>query len=199
MPQKFKVVDHDNDNEKTFSSRSQAEEKADIMRNDFHADVSVEPVKEQEADTGGTQVEEQETREQPTQPVQEDVTEQLPDEGPSVDEDPLVWMPDEFTDTVDGTVSINRKGYEVIAHHYDIQCDTDMVVSPLESDYEVVIHKAVATDSDGDTYSAYGEAHTSDVDTDVMVRMSCTRAYKRAVSRASGVGMVAVEELQGSL
>jgi len=199
MPQKFKVIDHDNDNDKTFSSRSQAEEKAQIMREDFHVDVSVKPVKEQ-AQADDAHVEEKdEPQQEPSNTVQSNPTEQLPDEGPSVDEDPLVWMPDEFTDTVDGTVSINRKGYEVIAHHYDIQCETDMVVSPLESEYEVVIHKAVATDTDGDTYTAYGEAHTSDVDTDVMVRMSCTRAYKRAISRASGVGMVAVEELQGSL
>jgi len=185
MPQKFKVVDHDNDNEKTFGSRSQAEEKAEIMRTDFNANVSVEPEGKQATD-GGPE-------------VVEDVADQLPEDGPSVDEDPLVWMPDEFTDTVDGTVSINRKGYEVIAHHYDIQCDTDMVVSPLDSEYEVVIHKGVATDSDGDTYTAYGEAHSSDVDREVMVRMSDTRAYKRAVSRASGVGMVAVEELQSEL
>lgn len=123
----------------------------------------------------------------------------LPDSGPSVDEDPLVWMPEEFTDQIDGTTAINRKGFEVLAHHYEIQCDTEMVVGPVETNFEVVIHKATATDAEGDQYSAYGEAHIDDVDKNELVRYSDTRAYKRAVSRATGVGMVAVEELQGSV
>lgn len=57
----------------------------------------------------------------------------LPDDGPSVDEDPLVWMPDEFTKVVDGTVTITRKGFEVLAHHYDIQGGTEMIVSPVDT------------------------------------------------------------------
>jgi len=68
----------------------------------------------------------------------------LPDDGPTVDEDPLVWMPDEFTDTIDGTVAINRKGFEVIAHHYGIECKTNMVIPPTETDREYVAHEAVA-------------------------------------------------------
>lgn len=123
----------------------------------------------------------------------------LPDDGPTVDEDPLVWMPDEFTDTIDGTVAINRKGFEVIAHHYGIECKTNMVIPPTETDREYVAHEAVATDAEGNVYTAYGEADQSEVDTMQLIRMSDTRAYKRAVSRASGVGMVAVEELQGEL
>jgi len=123
----------------------------------------------------------------------------LPDDGPTVDEDPLVWMPDEFTDTIDGTVAINRKGFEVIAHHYGIECKTNMVIPPTETDREYVAHEAVATDAEGNVYTAYGEADASEVNTTQLIRMSDTRAYKRAVSRASGVGMVAVEELQGEL
>jgi hypothetical protein len=123
----------------------------------------------------------------------------LPEDGPSVDEDPLVWMPDEFTDQIDGTVAINRKGFEVIAHHYGIECKTNMVILPTETNREYVAHEAVATDAEGHVYAAYGEADQSEVDTTQLIRMSDTRAYKRAVSRASGVGMVAVEELQGEL
>jgi len=55
------------------------------------------------------------------------------------------------------------------------------------------------TDADGDKYSAYGEAHASDNGVENIVRMSDTRAYKRAVSRATGVGMIAVEEIQNEL
>jgi len=138
---------------------------------------------------------------EPVGPSPEQVQEEydLPDEGPSVDEDPLVWMPDEFTKTVDGTVTISRKGYEVLAHHYDIQGGTELVVSPVETDMEYVVHKATVTDADGDEYTAYGEAHASDNGVENIVRMSDTRAYKRAVSRATGVGTVAIEELQGEL
>jgi len=123
----------------------------------------------------------------------------LPDDGPSVDEDPLVWMPDEFTKTVDGTVTITRKGFEVLAHHYDVSGGTDMVVSPVETDMEYTVHKATVTDADGNTYEAYGEAHAGDNGVENIVRMSDTRAYKRAVSRATGVGTVAIEEIQNEL
>jgi hypothetical protein len=157
----------------------------------------IESVDEPETDGGEVEAEVVDMSERDPEPKTDEYD--LPDEGPSVDEDPLVWMPDEFTDVVDGTTAINRKGFEVIAHHYGIECETEMITSPIESDYEVVIHKATAVDSDGNTHVAYGEAHSSDVPQDVMVRMSDTRAHKRAISRASGVGMVAVEELQSEL
>jgi len=195
----FKVV-AENGNSRTVSSRAEAEDVKSDMEG-LGMTCKIESIDEPETD-GGEVKDPQPVTEEPV--VQEAVEEQgdeydLPDEGPSVDEDPLVWMPDEFTDVVDGTTAINRKGFEVIAHHYGIECETEMITSPIESDYEVVIHKATAVDSDGNTHVAYGEAHSSDVPQDVMVRMSDTRAHKRAISRASGVGMVAVEELQSEL
>jgi len=124
----------------------------------------------------------------------ENVADELPDEPP-VDTDPLDWIPAEFQDTIDGTIAINRKGFEVLAHHYNISCETDMV----ERTDDVVIHKATAKTDEGTVYTAYGEAHNSHDDSNQLVRMSDTRAYKRAVSRATGVGVVAVAELQESL
>lgn len=122
----------------------------------------------------------------------------LPDDGPSVDEDPLVWMPDEFTDTIDGTVAINRKGFEVLAHHYSIQCETELCESLTNKGR--VAFKATATDADGDTYTAFGSASEDRGDErGLFVEMADTRAYKRAVSRATGVGMVAVDELQSGM
>jgi len=118
----------------------------------------------------------------------------LPDDPP-VDTDPLTWIPEEFQDTIDGTIAINRKGFEVLAHHYNIATETDMV----EYSEERVVHKAKATTEDGKLYTAYGEAHVDEVDSEKLVRMSDTRAYKRAVSRATGVGMIAVSELQAEL
>jgi len=133
-----------------------------------------------------------------TESEPDEYTEQLPDDGPSVDEDPLVWMPDEFTDTIKGTTAINRKGFEVLAHHYDIECDTEHVVLPSETEYEYAVVKATAVDADGDTYGAYGEADISEEDMErpELLRYADTRAYKRSISRATGVGMVAVSELQ---
>jgi len=136
---------------------------------------------------GGTEVVE------PPEPA-ENFEDELP-ESPSVDTDPLEWIPSEFQDTIDGTIAINRKGFEVLAHHYNISCETDMV------DYtdSRVIHKATATTENGTVYTAYGEAHSSEDKDEQLVRLSDTRSFKRAVSRATGIGMVAVEELQNEL
>lgn len=161
------------------------------------SDASKEATEAAKADGGKTEVvdtPDQDPRE--PEPAEEY---DLPDDGPSVDEDPLVWMPDEFTDTVDGTVTINRKGFEVLAHHYDVSGGTDMVVSPVDTDMEYAAHKATVTDADGNKYTAYGEAHATDNGEENIVRMSDTRAYKRAVSRATGVGTIAIEELQNDL
>jgi hypothetical protein len=107
-------------------------------------------------------------------------------------------MPDEFTDTIDGTVAINRKGFEVLAHHYNISCETE-VSEPLTTDDRVVF-KATATDADGDVYTAFGSGGPERGDSGrPTIEMADTRAYKRAISRASGVGTVAIEELQDQI
>jgi hypothetical protein len=213
--------------ERPFESRSEAEEKAGDMKElikDRGGDperVDVIPPNEGEnqsvdvvdhSNGSGAVVEEPtksegNTTEKDTNGTESDIDSveavretrgELPDDGPSVDEDPLVWMPDEFTDTIDGTVAINRKGFEVLAHHYDIQCETELCNELTTEDR--VVFKATATDADGDTYSAFGSASTErGDDAGLLVEMSDTRAYKRSVSRATGVGMVAVSELQNEL
>ena len=198
----FIVRDTDRGNERPVDSRAKAEEvKADLE--ELGADVEIIPPDTGETQTasadGGPDVVETTPDELPTENIKPDTGGyDLPDDGPSVDEDPLVWMPDEFTDTIDGTVSINRKGMEVLAHHYDIQCSTELVDS-LTTD-AIVVMKAVATDADGDEYSAFGSASKQrGDDAGLLIEMADTRAYKRAISRATGVGMVAVEELQNEL
>jgi len=210
----FKLVDKNRGREKEFDTRSEAEEKKNDMvglgasPEDLEIVAETEPV---ESD-GGPELSDQAKADIETsreQAANGETTElsavdpaeeyDLPDNGPSVDEDPLVWMPDEFTDVVDGTVTINRKGFEVLAHHYDVSGGTEMVVSPVETEMQYAVHKATVTDADGDEYTAFGEAHASDNGEENIVRMSDTRAYKRAVSRATGVGTVAIEELQNEL
>ena len=212
---KFTLVNHRGEKTKVFDSRATADEKRGDMiglgadPEDFEVvqgaiddyseyaeeldAVGNQAMSEAKSD-GGTEVVDADA-----EVVDESVTEQLPDDGPSISEDPLTWMPNEFIKTVDGTPTITRKGYEVLAHHYDVQGGTEMVVSPVETDMEYAVHKATVTDADGEEYSAYGEAHASDNGVENIVRMSDTRAYKRAVSRATGVGTVAIEEMQNEL
>ena len=194
----FVVRDVDRGNERPVESRSKAEEVAEDLRG-MGAEVEIIPPGE---DDNVEVVDHTDETPNEANTVKTDKPDtdgyDLPDDGPSVDEDPLVWMPDEFTDTIDGSVAINRKGFEVLAHHYSIQCETELC-SELTANGRVVF-KAVATDADGDTYSAFGSASDSRGDeAGLLVEMADTRAYKRAISRATGVGMVAVEELQNEL
>lgn len=128
--------------------------------------------------------------------VESEVAEKLP-EKPAVDEDPLTWMPAEFTDQIDGTVAINRKGYEVMAHHYGISTQSECLVGPETTDFAFCRVKATATKPDGTEYQAHGSAHVDRGDDPwLLLEMADTRARKRAVAQATGVGMAAVEELQ---
>lgn len=183
----FEVI-AENGNSRTVDTRSEAEDVKHDMET-LGMDVEITS----KVTDGGFEV-----IETPDEESRE-VTETLPDEGPSVDEDPLTWMPDEFTDVIDGTVSINRKGYEVMAHHYDISTECTCIVGPEQSDFEFCRMQATATDPDGNTYTAHGSAHIDRGDDKVLLlEMADTRARKRAIAQATGVGMVAVEELQNS-
>jgi len=188
----FEVI-ADNGNSRTVETRAEAEDvKADMEGLGMTVEI------QSKATDGGTEV--VETPENDPRGMDDTPTETLPDDGPSVDEDPLTWMPEEFTDVIDGTVSINRKGYEVMAHHYDISTNCTCLVGPEQTDFEFCRMQATATDADGNTYTAHGSAHVDRGDEKVLLlEMADTRARKRAVAQATGVGMVAVEELQNSL
>jgi len=195
------VKDAERGSTRPVDSRAEAEEVADELKS-LGADVEIIPPNEDNS-VEPPQTDAQPVEEPPDEAPPENIGSDtngydLPDDGPSVDEDPLVWMPDEFTDQIDGSVAINRKGFEVLAHHYDIQCSTDVCESLTTPDR--VVFKATAVDADGDTYSAFGSAcEARGDDTGLLIEMADTRAYKRAISRATGVGMVAVEELQNEL
>jgi len=181
----FEVVAQ-NGNSRTVETRSEAEDVKHDMEQ-LGMDVEIQS----KATDGGTEV---------VETPETDPASTLPDDGPSVDEDPLTWMPEEFTDVIDGTVSINRKGYEVMAHHYDISTNCTCVVGPEQTDFEFCRMQATATDADGNTYTAHGSAHIDRGDEKVLLlEMADTRARKRAIAQATGVGMVAVEELQNNL
>jgi len=121
----------------------------------------------------------------------------LPDR--SVSDDPLTWIPGEFVDQIDGSQAINRKGFEVLAHFYDVSTTSDLQVKPEETDHEYCRVKATAT-IDGRTVEAFGSAHVDrGDDPELLLEMADTRARKRALSIATGVGAVAVEELKNEV
>jgi hypothetical protein len=186
------LVRGDEGQEREVSSRSEAEE----VKSDMES-LGVECEIVNKATDGGTEtsvVEADTNTTETTQPTQT-AAEKLPDEPPGIDTDPLEWIPKKFVDKIDGQVAINRMGFEVMAEHFGISCNPELV----EATEDRVIHKATAEKPDGTTVTAYGEAHCDEVDREVMVRMSDTRSYKRAISRATGCGMLAVSELQSDL
>jgi hypothetical protein len=123
----------------------------------------------------------------------------LPD-SPPMDTDPLSWIPTDFVDTIDGQPAINRKGFDVLAHHYDISVTTEVRVSPNETGHEYAEVRAVATTAEGIEYAAHGSASVGRGDDSyLLLEMADTRAAKRATSRATGVGMIAAEELKNDL
>lgn len=119
--------------------------------------------------------------------------------SPPVDEDPLTWMPDHFVDTIEDEPAINRKGYAVLAEHYGISVTTEPLTIPSESDWEYAEFREVATTPDGREYTGFGSAHIERGDDKVVLgEMAETRAEKRATASATGVGMLAVEELHSA-
>lgn len=152
------------------------------------------------SDPGGPSAEELQRAQESAEVAPEPPTEELPEERPGVDTDPLTWMPADFTDKIDGSVAINRKGYEVMAHHYGVGTTSTCEVGPEETGFEFCRVHATATTDDGVTYEAHGSAHVDrGDDKELLLEMADTRARKRAVAQATGVGMVAVSELQNDL
>lgn len=137
-----------------------------------------------------------------------------PDEGPATDSadaatddlperdvgtDPITWMPNDFVDRIDGSPAVNRKGFEVLAHFYEIDVEADLEVPPEDTGHEYCRVEAVATTPDGRVCEAYGSAHVErGDDKTLLLEMAGTRARKRALSIATGVGACAVEELKGA-
>jgi len=132
-------------------------------------------------------------------PGQEDTD--IPD-NPDVTQDPVDWMPSHFIDSIQGVPTVNRKGYAVIAAQYNVSVVAEPVVRASETDFEHAEFKAIATTEDGQEYSGFGSAHIERGDGDdeyLLNELAETRAMKRAVAWATGVGMTAMSEMQNSL
>jgi len=181
----------DNGNSRTVESRAEAEDVKEDMEG-LGMDVEI---KQAESDGGAEVVE--------TEPAPEPEEYDLPDE-PRVDEDPLNYLPGHFIDHIgqNNTPAINRKGYAVLASHYNIGVKAEPVVRASETDFKYAEFKAVAVTENGTEYSGFGSAHVERMDGDdeyLLNELAETRACKRALALATGVGVVSAEEMRGSL
>lgn len=194
----WRVVDHDNgDNVRTADSKPEAEDKKATAEQFGSENVSLvppgEPLPGDDAEAVEAEVVE------PTPEPQTDTAEAAMHDLPerTVSDDPLTWMPGDFVDTIDGSQAINRKGFEVLAHFYDVDVEADLEVPPEDTDHEYCRVKAVATTADGRVCEAYGSAHVDrGDDKTLLLEMAGTRARKRVLSIATGTGAIAVEELK---
>jgi len=181
--------------EQTADSRSEAETVAANARDLGLSDIEIVPPETDidERTDGGQQPEVLDA-----EAVSEDVAAEardLPDR--SVGQDPIDWVPTEFVDEIDGSQAINRKGFEVLSHFYDVSVSTEIVVPPEETGHEYCRAIATATTADGRECVAHGSAHVDRGDDSyLLLEMADTRARKRSLSIATGVGAVAVEELK---
>lgn len=187
------VYDPENDNRREFESRSAAEDaKADLEA--LGVSVELHPPNGSAETDGGNSVVDAEPVE--TEPTPDDV-ESLPER--TVADDPLTWVPGHFVDDIDGTQAINRRGYEVLSHFYEISVSASLQVGPDENDHEYARVKATAETPEGRTCEAFGSAHVDrGDDSELLLEMADTRARKRALAIATGVGAVAVEELKAA-
>ncbi|WP_306058301.1 hypothetical protein [Natronococcus wangiae] len=185
------VRDTGSGNEREFASRGEAESAAKDLE-ELGLDVELVPPSADDDTSAKAEVVDVEPDE--IAPEEYDLPER------SISDDPLKWVPGEFIDEIDGTQAINRKGFEVLSHFYDIDVETDVQISPQETDFTYCQVKAAATTPDGRRCEALGSAHVDRGDDSVLLlELADTRARKRALSIATGVGAVAVEELKNEL
>ena len=204
----YTVIDHDNQNVKTAEDAKAATDMADTAKEFGSEEVVIvgpgEDANVPDADDSSDDTDE-ETATEPEIIETETVTPETPDDLPdrSVADDPIEWLEragGDFVDWIDGSAAINRKGFEVLSHFYDVDVFVDLETPPEETGFEYARVKARAVTADGRECEAYGSAHVDRGDDhDLLLEMADTRARKRALSVATGVGAVAVDELQNDV
>ena len=132
----------------------------------------------------------------------DEAVEELPAEMPdSVRTDPLDVVPEYMITEVDGQPTINKRGYAAIAHRFDIVVRSEAITTAGETDHEYAEFKATAWkkgDGPEQGYTGHATARVSEDRSGIennLNEMAETRAMKRAVAWASGVGLLAWEEM----
>jgi hypothetical protein len=199
------VKDAERGSTRPVDSRAEAEEVADELRS-LGADVEIIPPNTGENQTasadGGPDVVETQPDDTPTEPVEPDTDGLDAVAEKDIATDPLSVMPQHFVDQIQGVPTINRKGYAVLAEHFNVSVKAEPVTLPSETDFEYAEFKAVATTEDGQEYSGFGSAHVDRQDGDdphLLAELAETRAMKRATAWATGVGITAYSEMSNSL
>jgi len=214
----FTLVNHDTEQTFIEDSRSDAEDRKQNGIDEFdfaESDLDVRKgafeeyadVPEPEPDGGNAEVVDSPEPAEPAAP-----TEQLPDDGPSVSEDPLAQLgeelgtdplsilPGHMIDQIQGEPAVNKRGYAMIAERYGIEVQADVVELPWENDEGRCVARATATTEDGKEYSGWATACADDGDMpEQLIELAETRSLKRAVSWGSGVGIVSYQELSEEL
>jgi hypothetical protein len=214
------VTDDENHNVRAFSTRASAEDQLEELA-DLGADVTLHPPDESaewqyhgddpkddddedtRADGSGDAVE---ATPEPvdTTPERQGVPDasvsDLPDD-PNLTDDPFAWMPGDFVDEIDGTPTINRRGYAALGRKFGISAPEKTVhVGPEDTDHTYCRVEATVVDDDGREYVNHGSAHVDrGDDPTLLLELATTRARKRALAGATGVGLIAVEELKNEL
>ena len=201
----WQVYDPENDNTRAFGARSDAEDARDDMA-DFGIDVEMYPPGESPSDDttadGGTVGDPGTPAAEAAdpQPVETDPVEQVPDD-PNLTDDPFAWMPGDFVDTIDGTPTINRRGYAALGRKFGISApDITVHVGPEETDHTYCRVEATVVDDEGREYVNHGSASVERGDDDtLLLELAVTRSRKRALAGATGVGLIAVSELKNTI
>jgi len=219
----WKVIDEGNDVERPVDSRAEAEETVEELKEIVESaggdpdNIKVQSPKGEEranitADgnvvqqggkpDGGSDVVETQADETPPENIEPDTGSLDAVAEKDIATDPLSVMPQHFVDQIQGVPTINRKGYAVLAEHFNVSVTAEPITLPSETDFEYAEFRAVATTEDGTEYSGFGSAHVDRQDGDdphLLAELAETRAMKRATAWATGVGITAYSEMSNSL
>lgn len=202
---KWLVRDTKRGTEREVSGRSEAEETKSRMVELGASPEQLEIVPPKQSD-GGTVTKEPEVVEDTTQgketepaPAQGDM-EALDELGESLETDPLSILPGHMVDTIQGTPSVNKRGYAMIAERYGVSVKSYIETYPWENENGRCVARAVATTEDGKEYQDYATASKDDGDMpEQLVELASTRALKRVTGWATGLGIVSYQELSNQL
>jgi len=221
----FTLIDNNRDREKEFDTRAEAEEKKNDMISlgaspedlEIVADSSNGAEDTAGADTNQTTQVESDGSELSEQ-AKEDITvsreqiengEAVPIEetkqaidqlGEELEPDPLSILPSHMIDEIQGKPAVNKRGYAMIAERYNIEVSARVKQFPWDNEEGRAVAHAVAVTEEGKEYSGWGTASAADGDMDdQLIELAETRSLKRAVSWASGVGIVSYQELMSDL
>ena len=185
-------------NGKTFEydNRADAEEHAEKIERDFDIDAHVRV---------GGQTDGGEVVEEPNHTVEAPDTVESEDDplaqlGEELGTDPLSILPSHMIDRIQGEPAVNKRGYAMIAERYGIEVTATIRELPWENEEGRCVAQSSAWTDDGKEYSGWATACADDGDMpEQLIELAETRAMKRAVSWASGVGIVSYEELASEL